>query len=173
MFHYSTDGRFTNPPRCETVVDRVRKSQLFPRIRDAEVEMKRNEKEFQDHVHLRNFKKKQRKEYKERIKKGLESPPLKQPKIIKKVEPKQYFTNFVLDKDPNASKYMPFDRVYFPKLFDEDTKNVPPESKFPFLFISLCLLFLVNFVPNIIAIIIAGLDSLWLLGFQDMAIQKL
>ena len=42
----------------------------------------------------------------------------------KKTHAKEYFTGFVLNKDPKASAYMPFDSVYFPKLFDKEVGTI-------------------------------------------------
>lgn len=50
-----------------------------------------------------------------------------------------YFTGFVLNKDPSCTKYMEFDEVFFPKLFNKATQKSPPET----------------------------IQSLWMLGFED------
>lgn len=55
-----------------------------------------------------------------------------------------YFTGFVLNKDPSCSTYMPFDAVYFPKLFNKVTKRAPPET----------------------------IKNLWMLGFEDHAYRS-
>jgi len=126
-------------PRTLTVRERIRNSELFPRIRDAEIEMKENEKEFLRSVAEKKWRKEKRREYKEKHKFDT---PVKKKGVTS--SPKQYFTGFVLDRDPKAKAYMPYDTVYFPKLFDEDCAKVPPES----------------------------IDKMWMFGFQDLAIQE-
>ena len=131
--------------RVQTLNQRVRHSELFPRIRDAELQMKKNDDDFHKMIAEKNFLKKHRKMLKlqeeAQRRKGLLLPK-PTPKVISPT--KQYFSAFVLNKDPSSSAYMPFDTVYYPKLFDEQTKRQPPHS----------------------------IDSVWMLGFQDLAIRE-
>jgi hypothetical protein len=129
-----------NLPRIYTIGERVRNSELFPRIRDAEREMKKNDEDFLRRVAEEKHLKQKMKEYKQKMK--FEAPVKKKGTNV--VSPKQYFTGFVLDRDPKAKAYMPYDTVYFPKLFDDDCTNVPPES----------------------------IDKLWMFGFKHLAIQN-
>ena len=134
-------------PPIYTIKNRIRNSENFPRIRDAEIEMKRNEKEFLDSLKEKKTRQKRiahkKKEKKRRERLSSSTGAIDVVKMRQKQEiipPKKYFNSFVLDKDPQSSKYMPFDTVYFPKLFDKEVSNVPPES----------------------------LDKLWLIGFEDL-----
>lgn len=117
---------------------RVRSSELFPRIRDAEKEMTKNEHEFR--------KRYEHKEYLKRISNLREKNAKKEKKLqedrqiklpSKPLQRREYFASFELTKDPKSSQYMPFDKVYFPKLFDDDVKRT-------------------------------SIDSMWMLGFQDL-----
>jgi hypothetical protein len=130
-------------PRILTVSERVRSSELFPRIRDAELGMIKYNKDLLERIEDKKLRKIKKKEEKERLR---HLPPHQIPpkKVVTYVPPKSYFTSFVLDRDPRARKYMPFDTVYFPKLFDEDISAVPPES----------------------------IDKLWMFGFQDLALEE-
>ena len=130
-------------PRIHSVDERIRNSELFPRIRDAELEMKRNEAEFLAKIKLKNSRLKAEKHKKS--KQTVKIVVNKSPEKIK-VPPiqKQYFTGFVLNKDPLCSKYMPFDEVYFPKLFNAADAYTGPES----------------------------INNLWLLGFEDLSTRK-
>lgn len=114
-----------------TLDQRIKDSQLFPRIRDAEKEIKDNEYNFFEKVRIKKDKVRRRKE-------GL---------LIthqNNVVQQQYFSSHVLNKDPAASKYLPYDEVYFPKLFDETTKNIEPE----------------------------GIDTLWILALKDLELRR-
>lgn len=104
--------------------------------------MKRNEAEFLEKMRLKASRK--LKERQERGKKKVVIVVNASPEKEKIIVQKQYFTSYVLNKDPSCSKYMPFDEVYFPKLFNEKNAVVGPES----------------------------IDNMWLLGFQDMETRK-
>ena len=133
-------------PAVLTVNDRIRTSELFPRIRDAEKEMKEKEKELLEKIEkAKKLKKKKLEAFKNRHKEEIIiTKPWAPKEVLSPESAKQYFTSFVLDKDPQSSKYMPFDKVYFPKLFDKDTAAMSAQS----------------------------IDRLWLLGFQDLAINE-
>lgn len=119
--------------RALTLDERIRTSELFPRIRDAEREMIQNEIE---------FKKKRERQRKQRQKQhDLDLKELAMKEKAPIVQENHYFTGFVINKDPLCSKYMPFDTVYFPKLFNKTTAKAPPET----------------------------LQNLWMLGFEDVA----
>ena len=106
----------------------IRTSELFPRIRDAELEMKIYDKQLLSR--LREVTKKKKKESKHD-----EEPE------------KSLFVSFMLDKDPRSAQYMPYDRVFFPKLPDMNkTDNIA-------------------FVPDV-------MDNFWTLGFQDSSMTK-
>lgn len=124
-------------PRVLSLDQRIKNSELFPRIRDAEKEMILNEKEFQrKRKKLLNLKKK---------KDNTNTKDLLQTSnnftILQPIEQRQYFNAYTLNKDPSCSKYMPFDKVYFPKLFNH--KHIIEKTS-----------------PD-------TLDSLWMLGFED------
>ena len=98
-------------------------SELFPRIRDAKLGMKVYEKQLLSR--LREMKPKTR----------TNNDQDEEPE-------KSLFTSFMLDKDPRSAQYMPYDRVFFPKLPDANKSDN------------------LAFVPNV-------LDNFWTLGFQD------
>ena len=120
--------------RALTLDERVRASGLFPRIRDAEAEMVKNEMEFQR-------KREQERKKREKMRKlDLKALATKGDASTSPVKPENhYFTGFVLNKDPSCSKYLPYDEIFFPKLFNKATQRSPPET----------------------------LQSLWMLGFED------
>lgn len=121
--------------RADTIITRVRESELFPRIRDAEKLMEEEQQKF---LKRKEKKKKKRKETSSSLRpKNL--PPIIQNKPAVNEE-STYFTKFVVNKDPSNSKYMPFDEVYYPNIFNEDARNAPPHS----------------------------IDMLWMLGFQHL-----
>ena len=120
--------------RALTLDERIKTSCLFPRIRDAEVEMEKNENEF------RKKRERERKMREKQHQLDLKVLALKgSPKKIASEPQNHYFTGFVLNKDPACSQYMPFDEIYFPKLFNKETQQAPPET----------------------------LQNLWMLGFED------
>jgi hypothetical protein len=114
-----------------TLDQRIRDSQLFPRIRDAQIEMKENERAFLEKLHLK-------KDRAKRLKAGT------MVKRVEKVVNEAYFSSHVLNKDPAASKYLPYDEVYFPKLFNETHGRTDP----------------------------AGLDTVWIMALKDMEIRN-
>lgn len=120
--------------RALTLDERVRASGLFPRIRDAEAEMVKNELDFQR-------KRDQERKKREKLRKlDLKMLAMKGDATSSPVKPENhYFTGFALNKDPSCSQYMPYDEVFFPKLFNKATQGSPPET----------------------------LQSLWMLGFED------
>jgi hypothetical protein len=130
-------------PRIQTLDARIRASEVFPRIRDAEEAMKRNEKEFFEKLKLKESKLRRKKEKLKKKQVIIAVNPTIQ-KIKELTPQKQYFTGFVLNKDPHCSQYMPFDEVYFPKLFNGTNAKTTPET----------------------------IDNLWMLGFEDFATRK-
>jgi len=114
--------------------ERVRASGLFPRIRDAEAEMVKNEIEFQK----KRERDRKRKEKQRQLDLKILAVKDEKPKKPIKSE-NHYFTGFVLNKDPSCTKYMEFDEVFFPKLFNKVTQKSPPET----------------------------IQNLWMLGFED------
>jgi hypothetical protein len=132
-------------PRIATINDRVRSSETFPRIRDAEKEMIENEKKFRIKIENREKRRKKKREL-ERLmllKKAMpqDNKILPSLKPKEEIQQKQYFTKFILNRDPQSSKYLLFDEVFYPKLFDKEISDVPPEM----------------------------IDRVWLIGFQDLA----
>ena len=129
--------------RIQTLDTRIKNSETFPRIRDAEEEMRRNEMAFLNKLKLKHSKKKRDLHNSKKKKVNIVvNPTIKKEKAP--LPQKQYFTGFVLNKDPLCSKYMPFDEVYFPKLFNESEAAVGPQT----------------------------IDSLWMLGFEDLAKRR-
>lgn len=121
--------------RADTVITRVRESEMFPRIRDAERIM---EEKQQQYLKRKEKKKKKKKEASNTLR------PKKLPPIVKNTtsvpEDMSYFSKFVVNTDPSNSKFMPFDEVYYPNIFNEDARNAPAHS----------------------------IDTLWMLGFQHL-----
>lgn len=109
--------------RADTVVTRVRESELFPRIRDAERQMDEAQEEY---LKLKEKKKKKRKEATKSLRPKL--PPIKTSKPKEAPAEVSYFSKFVVNSDPSNSKHMPFDEVYYPNIFNEDARNAPPHS---------------------------------------------
>jgi hypothetical protein len=111
--------------RAETLTRRVRESELFPRIRDVEQAMLEDEKKFME----RRLKRKKKR-------KKLQDKKVELPSIFDKWIPKDdegenqlnFFSKFIVNSDPSNSKYMPFDEVYYPSIFNEDVRNCPPHA---------------------------------------------
>lgn len=116
--------------RLIAVDSNIRKSELFPRIRDAEIEMKRYEKDLLSRL----------KQKKIRAKKKFREPTKS---VFDGTNEDLIFTSFELDKDPKSAQYMPYNKVYFPKIPD---MNKPESSR--------------HFKPETI-------DNFWVIGFQD------
>lgn len=117
--------------RVEEVNRRIRESERFPRIRDTEREMAESESRFiKRHV-------KRQKKRDSQLKGAVPNIP-KLPPIGDTLD---FFSGHVLNRDPLCSKYMPFDEVFFPKMFNPLTRSAPPHT----------------------------IDQLWLLGFQHEA----
>ena len=109
----------------------IKQSQLFPRIRDAEIEMKTNEEQFMEHLKLKKDKERRRKQGTLVTHKAA-------------VVQDQYFSVHVLNRDPAASKYLLYDEVFFPKLFNEESRKAAPE----------------------------GIDNVWMMAFRDMELRR-
>lgn len=126
--------------RNATLVQRVRNSELFPRIRDVEAIMEEEQQIYAARI-----------ENKKRKLLGKPARPLPPRNLTEKPSPsrpkkteliaKDYFSSHVLNKDPACSQYMPFDVVYFPKLFNKNEATYVPQS----------------------------LDYVWMLGFQHLS----
>lgn len=126
--------------RAETLVQRVRQSELFPRIRDTEQLMMDREEKF---LKRQEKKRKKRKENKAPLKSGS-LPPIQRATAVAKKDLKQpqegLFSKFIVNSDPSNSKFVPFDEVYYPNIFNEEARKVPPHA----------------------------IDTLWMLGFQHL-----
>lgn len=110
--------RLSLKDRNAVLGERIKNSEIFPRIRDANASMAEDEKAFCKRVQKKKEKK---------LKKSLKG--VKLPVIPPPVQQKQdYFTEFVVNKDPSCSKYMPFDKVYYPKLFSNSSTGRAPNS---------------------------------------------
>lgn len=121
--------------RAKTVVRRVRESEEFPRIRDAELRMEEDEKKFI--LRRLNKKKKRRQKFTQ----NAALPPIHTAKpSFTQEKDTNFFTRFVLNDDPDNSKYMPFDQVFYPSVFNQDARQCPPH----------------------------GIDFVWMLGFQHL-----
>lgn len=133
--------RLTFKERNRTLDYRVRTSEVFPRIRDAEIGMALEEAAFTQRIDAKILKRKTQR-HAGRTTVGHSPSQRALPKAAKaEVVAKEYFSSHVLNKDPACSKYMPFDVVHFPKLFNPNEATHRPES----------------------------LDFVWMLGFQHMA----
>lgn len=119
-------------PHIAKLDDRIRRSDSFFRINEAEKKMKENE----DLLH---------KKYAVKQGKKKKKPNSGHAEIAQKnsdeTTPNDFFSCFVLNKDPSAAKYMPYNEVLFPKITDEAAAVMPPDS----------------------------LQNLWLTGFLDRA----
>ena len=126
----------------------IRDSEIFPRIRDAE------KAALEDEVIFRKRREKKRKKREKLLKEQQLGVNRKEqgkqeermlPTIpsATKIDPVKldYFSAHVLNRDPNCSQYMPFNEVFFPKLF-----NLPPDANNPH-----------------------SIDLVWMLGFQHNA----
>jgi phage-related minor tail protein len=120
-------------------IDRkIRESEIFPRIRDAEKAM------YEDEGRFIKRREKKRKKREKQLKESNFSPLPKIKSLSPKKPAEDYFSGFVLNKDPGCSKYMPFNEVFFPKLFTNSENAHDPHS----------------------------LDLVWMLGFQHDDIHK-
>lgn len=152
--------------RAKEMNQNIRNSEVFPRIRDTERLMIEDEILFRK----RRERKKKKQEnllkeqengidhsqYQEKNKKRLDSTHL--PPITKKtvksdrngnnntISPMKsdYFSSYVLNRDPNCSQYMPFNEVFYPNLFNPLIDSNNPHS----------------------------IDLVWMLGFQHDALHK-
>ena len=104
--------------RARTLDQRVKESELFPRIRDAEIEMQRSEEKYIK----RTLKKAKQREIALLQRSNI-------PKLPPMTGPQQdLFTGHVLNRDPSCSQYMPFVEEFFPKLFDPTISSGPPHT---------------------------------------------
>eukprot|EP01041_Mallomonas_annulata_P009643 gene9643-20041_t len=81
---------------------RIRESEVFPRIRDAEDDMREKTRSTLSKNLLLKHKKKQKKSESD-------------------IKSSCVFNTFAINKDPSISKYMPFDEIIYPKLFNDST----------------------------------------------------
>ena len=96
-------------PRIETVNQRIRESELFPRIRDAEAILKADEQQkFRDRVRLAPAaRQKTTTSFKEDFNEGND-----------------YFSSHVLNSDSSSAKYMLYNEVVYPKMFQKWNTSV-------------------------------------------------
>lgn len=124
----------------------IRQSEVFPRIRDAEKAMMEDETKFRKR---REKKKKRREKLAQQQRTGTKINPIESNNFLppiktdteERIPQLDYFTGHVLNKDPACSQYMPFNEVFFPKLF-----NLPPDTNNSH-----------------------SIDLVWMLGFQHDA----
>mmetsp|Transcript_3778 Transcript_3778/g.4155 ORF Transcript_3778/g.4155 Transcript_3778/m.4155 type:complete len:169 (+) Transcript_3778:97-603(+) len=151
--------------RAKEMNQNIRNSEVFPRIRDTERLMiedeilfrKRRERKKKKQENLLKEKENGYQPYQEKNKKRLDSTHL--PPITKKAAKSNdinnnnnttspaksdYFSSFVLNRDPNCSQYMPFNEVFYPNLFNPLIDSNNPHS----------------------------IDMVWMLGFQHDALHK-
>jgi len=113
-----------NLPRILQIDQKIRESELFPRIRDAEREMIRNEKEFQKKrkklLIQQNIK--NNTSIQDMLRKNQEKMMMKKKNsllpLIEPPQPSNCFTMFSLNHDPKNID--PTFDVYFPRLFNDD-----------------------------------------------------
>ena len=97
---------------------RIAESEVFPRIRDAELKLKEDEERLNT------------KYGKDFVRTGSRATTA-QGKIganrvkIEQLETSEFFATHTLNKDPSCAKYMPYNEVHYPKLFGND--KMPPE----------------------------------------------
>lgn len=114
-----------NLPRILQIDQKIRESELFPRIRDAEREMIRNEKEFQkkrkklliqqnikNNTSIQDMLKMNQEKIMMMKKKNVSLP------LIESSKPSNCFTMFSLNHDPKNID--PSFDVFFPRLFNDD-----------------------------------------------------
>ena len=104
--------------RAATLNRRIAESELFPRIRDAELKLKEDEGRLES-------------KYGSGFVQTGSRAATAQGKIganrvkIEQVETSEFFATHTLNKDPSCAKYMPYNEVHYPKLFGND--KMPPE----------------------------------------------
>lgn len=113
--------------RYDAVNGNIRSSEVFPRIRDAEKEMRDYNRSLMARLN----------EKKKAMKKSPVTADNQRP---------QYFSSFILDKDPKSAQYLTFDKVYFPKLPDPNNSECVDYS-------------------------IETMDKMWLMGFKDESVN--
>ena len=137
----------------QNVEERVRNSELFPRIRDAEVKAKANSKElkaqYDEYEAMKMEKmvfdpeterKKRTKKEKEDKKKNHNIKKKKDSSINTSHRGDEYFSTIVMNTDPEMKKYVDYSELHYPKLFGS-SMNLPPGS----------------------------IDTVWMSGFLDRA----
>jgi hypothetical protein len=134
--------KFVKLPRIETVDDRIRASEKFPRIRDAELTTIKKKEQLRKKIEDRDYARKVAAE--ERAKNGNRTPPGGSPSEKKNIVEEDYiekdfFSYHVMNEDPEMSKYLDYDGLVFPKPYE--VTKLPPEF----------------------------IDKLWVSGFMDRA----
>lgn len=102
------------PSINQTLHSRVRSSERFPRIAEAEERLKREIKKQKCNKH-RERKKQMKGEFYEND-------------IDKSSGQMSMFTSHVLNSDPELAKFMPFNEVVYPKLFKEQNEEADPTA---------------------------------------------
>jgi hypothetical protein len=118
-------------PRVVPVEERVRASERFPRIRDAEAAMKSHEQVIARKARKQAAKLRRAEEARrERILNppsqqlqqdsayGSEEPPMPDPDAQD-----NYFTSFTLTQDPDVLKYLPYGELHYPKMYHTSGDN--------------------------------------------------
>lgn len=123
-----------------TLDSKVRESEIFPRIRDAEKLMRENEIKMKDKydpdpIKVGKSKIKKQKKIKTKIE---DLGPFK-PK--KELDTTSFFSTFVINDDPEVAKFIEFSEIQFPNMYNPNVKNLDPGS----------------------------IDKLWMSGFLDRA----
>eukprot|EP01039_Chlorochromonas_danica_P007078 gene7077-7828_t len=114
--------RLTFQERNATLNTRIRESELFPRIRDAEAAMVKEEIAYQQRLRNKDLRRRQSNNQTATVKRSVHSP------IKPAIVANEYFSSHILNRDPQCSKYMPFDVVYFPRLFNQNDATYAPDS---------------------------------------------
>lgn len=134
--------RMSFKERNATLNDRIRNSETFPRIRDLEAALAEEQNLYVAKIENKLLRRKGKpaKPLPPRIL-TKSSSPSKSSAAKAELVARDFFSTHVLNKDPGCSKYMPFDKVFYPRLFNNNESSHVPES----------------------------LDLVWMLGFQHLA----
>ena len=106
-------------PHINQLARRVRESESFPRIRDAEAVLKKKaDEEYLARTKADGILK---------VKNEKKSNPFTDPKMPpREIPDPNYFTTYVLNNDPSTSQYLDFDEIVYPRIFDAEP--MPPEA---------------------------------------------
>jgi hypothetical protein len=124
-----------------TLDSKVRESELFPRIRDAEALMRENEVKMKDKYDPDPIKAGKSKVKKKKIPKTKKTEDLGPFKPRKEQDTSSFFSTFVINEDPEVAKYIEFSEIQFPNMYNPKVKNLDP----------------------------GAIDKLWMAGFLDRA----